>query len=111
MDGDNFLLDEYRNSFPQKLEVLVSDIESMHNLRSLESLSKFRFDIHKLAGSLGTYGFLKAGDLCRTLEAQLQKRIANFTEEKFEDSFFEEIKLFMIKLELALKAPDVEIQL
>ena len=111
MDDDHFLQNEYRNSFPQKLETLRSDIENLRKYKSLEMLSKFRFDVHKLAGSLGTYGFLKASHLCRTLDVQLQERILNFTQEKFENSFFEKIKLFMIELELALKVPDVEVQL
>ncbi len=67
------LLQSYLSSIPKKLEELVSLTENLKATGSIESVKSLRDSIHKIAGSAGTFGYVRAGEASRDLAILLEK--------------------------------------
>lgn len=64
------LFDQYSKSIPEKLLQIEQLIEESKS-PSREKIEALKSAIHKLSGSAGTYGYVKAGEACKHLEQKL----------------------------------------
>lgn len=110
MEFEDPLVTEYRKTFPQKFQNLRDHLNALIKERSLQALSVFRQDVHKIAGSSGTYGFMTASNLCKNLDSDLQEKIKNFNKEIFSSDWFSYLEGFLKELEKALENPDIKIK-
>lgn len=65
----------YKKSILDKIEHLERLIGSVQKSPSVENLQTLRTEIHKLAGSSGSYGYVKVSCLCKRLELELIQQI------------------------------------
>jgi DNA-binding response OmpR family regulator len=90
---------EYQNSIPDKLERLEKMILAIQKNLTLENLENFKREIHKIAGSAGSYGYSKVTDLCKQMEEEVTEQIELFKINSYAaswdmklDDFFTQIK-------------------
>ena len=72
------LKEEYCKTFPMKLERIRSLIDSLKKNWTKDNLDPLRFDIHKLAGSAGTYGYDKISEMSKVIEEYIIKELDHF---------------------------------
>jgi len=111
MATEHPLLAEYRKSLPRKLDLLRQLVAGVKKERSLASLEALRFEVHKLTGNSGTYGYTTASDLCHKLDMDLIEKIKKFNHTIFSEAWLSSLDLFLQKVEKAFSAPDKLIQL
>lgn len=83
------LFEQYTSSLPEKLQTVEELVEKAVQSPSQETIETLKAAIHKLSGSAGTYGYVKAGEICKQLE---QKLVLNLQNKKFDQALLEEIK-------------------
>lgn len=101
------LKEKYRKSIFDKLERLEKMILAVQKEPSLLHLQTLRGEVHKIAGSSGSYGYLSVSEICKTLETDLIKQIDLAKQNRLDpewalllDDFFSQIKLhFQIESE------------
>ena len=87
------ITEEYRNTIPQKLELLDQLVSSLETNKTLEALKSLRQHIHKLAGSAGTYGFDEVSTLSKQWDLRLLHLIDRFPVEGIEGSLWTDLTL------------------
>lgn len=70
------LFEKYSESLFDKLEEIEQLFESLKQTITKENLEKLHATIHKLSGSAGSYGYVKAGQISKHIELLLEKSIA-----------------------------------
>ena len=108
---ENPIFVEYRKNLPVKWERIRQLVEAVQKERSLASLEALRFDVHKLAGNSGTYGYMTASSLCRSLELDLIEKIKTFNPHCLTSDWLSSLNDFMQKLGEAIRVPDKKIEL
>lgn len=66
---------EYTRSIPQKISRLETDLANLRENINEENLKALRFDVHKLAGNSGTYGFVNCSAICKEFEKDLMLKL------------------------------------
>lgn len=106
----NDLLEElkgcYQKTIPDKIELLEKLILIVDKSPSLDNLQNLRNEVHKIAGSAGSYGYMSVSELCKNLELNLieqidlaKKGLMNYQWLLALEEFFTQIKLhFQIEL-------------
>lgn len=90
----------YVDTIPEKLNIILQLIDELNDHVNAETLKNLRLQIHKMAGSSGTYGFEQVSSYCKKFENELilkLEELKNSREDRpaCRDSFyayFEEIK-------------------
>jgi HPt (histidine-containing phosphotransfer) domain-containing protein len=108
MDVEHSLLAEYQKGLPRKIDLLRQLTAGVKKERSLSSLEALHFEVHKIAGNSGTYGYKSASDLCRQLSMDLMEKIKSFSPASISDEWLSSLNLFLQKLEIAFSAPDTK---
>lgn len=91
---------DYQKTIADKIERLEQMILHAQKNPSLENLQLLKREVHKIAGSAGSYGYMAVSDLCKNLEFDLNKQIDLVKRGQFNpqwlsllDDFFTQIKL------------------
>ena len=91
----------YQKTIFDKLERLEKMILSIQKHPSSTHLKTLKEEIHKIAGSSGSYGYLKVSELCKNLELELEMQMNSEYLGEFHrkwlaslDNFFTQIKLY-----------------
>ena len=111
MDFEHSLLVEYQKGLPRKLELLRQLVAGVKKERSLSSLEALQFEVHKIVGNSGTYGYKTASDLCRQLNMDLIEKTKSFSQTIISDEWLSSLDLFLQKLEKAFSVPDIKFQI
>lgn len=69
------LREEYVQTFPEKFRIIEHLIKEMRETITEETLGALRLNVHKIAGSSGTYGFQEVSDLCKNFEKEILKKM------------------------------------
>ncbi len=101
--SDYFLAEawaNYQKTIFDKIERLERMIQLVQKNPDQKNFQNLRTEIHKLAGSSGSYGYSKVSSLCKSLEQDLINRIEQLNENIPDaawvnslDNFFTELKL------------------
>lgn len=110
MDNEDLLVSQYRETFPAKLMLIREHIDLLKKEGSLDALDLLRRDVHKLAGSSGTYGFTTASNLCKSKDLELQEKLKNFNLSGLSPEWFSNLDQFYKELEKTLEKPDIAIK-
>lgn len=70
LDG---LFADFDKTIPKKIAVLYTSYKQIKTAQDSESITNFRKEIHKIAGSAGSYGYIKTGNLCKELQNTLDE--------------------------------------
>jgi len=99
------ITENYRKKIPETLATLRKLLDNVKNNLSDETLKALKFQIHKLAGNAGVYGYVQVSEICKEFDSELSLKIEalkhgkddlrwiNHFEcylEKIEEGFFEE---------------------
>lgn len=71
---------EYARAIPEKIARLQTDLDNLRKELNEENLKALRFDVHKLAGNSGTYGFTDCSKLCKEFEQDLLLKLKQINE-------------------------------
>lgn len=99
----NELKEKYQKSLPEKLALIQQLIKDLHQAITREHLSSLHFQLHKLAGNAGTFGYPKISQLCRTWEERLIQLIDQFPECQKDSVWLDELDMLLIQLRNCLK--------
>nr|ALS90991.1 Hpt domain protein [uncultured bacterium] len=69
---------KYDATIPTKLQILDTFLAKMQTGIDFETLKSFRTEIHKIAGSAGTVGYMPVSRIAREFDQDLQKKLENF---------------------------------
>lgn len=69
---------EYQDSIPLKIDKIQSIIEHFQTSDSLETLNELKFEIHKIAGSAGSFGYPLVSNICKEFEKEINQKIKDF---------------------------------
>lgn len=113
--SDALLLDlkiSYQKTIPDKIERLEKMILNVQRHSTLENVQILKGEIHKIAGSAGSYGFIAVSEVCKTLETELAKQIEVIKQGQVNQGWFESLDEFFtqIKLLFQMKIPEFEFQ-
>lgn len=93
--------DEYRKSIYSKIERLEEFILNVQKKSDVSSLQELKVEVHKLAGSSGSYGYPKVSEICKIMEIELIKQIdlAKYSKPSPQfinslDEFFTQVKMY-----------------
>jgi HPt (histidine-containing phosphotransfer) domain-containing protein len=92
------LAKEYQNSVPEKLHVLQNHIEEMRPKIREDSLKNLRMDIHKMAGTAGTFGFPVVSKICKEFEINLIEKIKKFSAVEDNSKWIQEFDGYLRKI-------------
>lgn len=107
--SDDLLADlkaSYQKTISDKVERLETMILAVQKNPTIENLQTLRGEVHKIAGSAGSYGYMAVSELCKNLELDLIKQIDLAKKGQLDhqwlftlDEFFTQVKLhFQIEL-------------
>lgn len=68
----------YNHSISDKLERIGHLVDQLIQNPTQENLAVLKQDVHKIAGSAASYGYLKVSDLCRLWETRLAEQMGPF---------------------------------
>ena len=72
------LEDDYRNAIPEKFKSLQKHIDDMRSSIREDSLANLRMEVHKIAGTAGTFGFPEVSVICKEFEKDLIQKIKEY---------------------------------
>jgi CheY-like chemotaxis protein len=110
------LKNQYYKSIYDKVERLQRQILAVQRQPTTENLKTLQTEVHKIAGSSGSYGFLKVSKLCKDLEAQIIDRLNSGAPPSNQwlaslDQFFAQIKLYFQTPDQSILSPAEEDQI
>lgn len=66
---------EYKKNFPGKIELFQSLMDALHHSFQEETLLALRIEVHKMAGSAGSFGFPEVSVICKEFERDIIQKI------------------------------------
>lgn len=102
----------YQKTIPDKIERLEKMILDVQKNDNLENLNILKGEVHKIAGSAGSYGFLAVSELCKNLESDLATQIELTKRNQFNKAWLNILDDFFtqIKLHFQMNIPEFEFQ-
>lgn len=101
------LLDElkqvYEKSIFDKLERIEKLIINLQNDPTVENIQDLKSEVHKIAGSSGSYGYPKVSKLCKDLELNLIQQIERSKEIPSDDKWLASLDDFFTKLKMCFQ--------
>lgn len=94
---------EYRETITEKEQVIAQLIDNLRTHIDLENLKALRMQIHKIAGSAGTYGFKSVSVVCRQFERTLLEKMDHFSEGEGDASWIQEFESYFAQIKEAFK--------
>lgn len=76
---------EYQDSLPIKIEKIQSIVDNFQKSDSLETLNELKFEIHKIAGSAGSFGYPTVSNICKEFEKDINQKIKSFSSSNSHD--------------------------
>jgi len=73
------LFEDYSSGVFDKLEDLETLFDKLKNSQNEENIKNLHDAVHKISGSAGSYGYVKAGQSCKNLEVLLENRLKDKT--------------------------------
>jgi len=71
---------EYDKTIPEKLKILENLVSRLRVSIDEDTLKSLRLEIHKMAGSAGTVGYMPVSDICKKFDQELFSKIQSYKE-------------------------------
>lgn len=86
---------EYRSTIPEKMKCLKELLETVHSKMDATSLKNLKYELHKIAGSAGVYGFGSAGKLCKEFDLLIASKL----QAPFDPRWLKEFDAYLEKIQ------------
>ncbi len=109
--SDNFLAEiteRYQRSISDKLERLEKMILAIQKTPTSEHIQAFKMEIHKIAGSSGSYGYPRVSELCKEMEKNLAEKMELAKLGKLPPAWLISLDEFFTQIKLNFQIPQVE---
>lgn len=90
----------YQQTILDKVERLEKMILNVQKDPSIENLQTLRGEVHKIAGSAGSYGYLVVSDLCKNLELDLIKQMDLAKQGQLNDAWLASLDEFFTQIKI-----------
>lgn len=97
---------KYQQTVGEKTERLGRLIRDIEASPCEATLAAFQKDVHKIAGSAGSYGYARVSALCREMEFDLQKKMVS--PDLIVPEWLISLQTFLKKIKLAFQSADAE---
>jgi DNA-binding response OmpR family regulator len=94
---------QYVKTVSDKIILLKELIKTVQDKPEPNSLTALKNTVHKIAGSAGSYGFLKVSTLCKELEFQIDQRLSS--KELVEKEWLDSLEDFLRKIKYDFQFP------
>ncbi|MCH9613809.1 MAG: Regulator of RpoS [Chlamydiia bacterium] len=108
LEGDDFLEDlkkEYEASIPEKISGVKDLIEKIVKEFSSENIETLKKELHKIAGSAGSYGHMEVSRFCKKMETSLEEDLKNIEQYKDNQDWIESLWFFFNNMKIAFEKP------
>jgi HPt (histidine-containing phosphotransfer) domain-containing protein len=95
----NKIQEDYKRSIHGKIEKLHQLIERVKERRDFESLQALRMEVHKIAGSAGSYGFMHVSQLCKQLEIELNQKMNEISNRSLDEEWLSSLNEFLNQIQ------------
>lgn len=95
------LSQKYREEIPEKLKLLRKYIDELKSDPQESTLKALRLEVHKMAGSAGSFGFPRTSEICKEFEKEILQVLSNFSLQKTSGGFIE-FEKYLSKLQDSL---------
>ncbi|WP_068470406.1 response regulator [Candidatus Protochlamydia phocaeensis] len=98
----------YQKSIFDKIERLEKLILIVQKEPTIENVQVLKADVHKIAGSSGSYGYFKVSQLCKQLEDELSRQIEALRLGTFNPSWTASLDEFFTKIKMGFQMAERE---
>lgn len=102
------LKETYKKTIPDKIERLENIILAIQKSPTIENLQGLRIEVHKIAGSAGSYGFTAVGEICKNLELELIKQMKLAKQGLLNPQWLFSLDDFFTQIKLHFQIEDVQ---
>lgn len=95
---------EYTRTIPEKLACLEQLIQEVRRNLCAETLTALRFEIHKMAGNAGTYGYPRTGNICKQFDVVLIQKIESIQHSPGNPDWIPELEAYLEKIKKGIAA-------
>lgn len=67
--------DQYRETIPEKEHLLKVLVDTLRQKCDVSTINALRYELHKIAGSAGVYGFAHVSKLCKQFDCLLKQKV------------------------------------
>lgn len=89
---------EYRKTIPEKLKLMQFYVDSMRPAIQKEFLMLLKLEVHKMAGTAGSFGFLQVSEVCKAFEIDLHEKIQQFSTPNANEPWIADFDLYLEKI-------------
>lgn len=89
---------DYDKSIYSKMENLEKMIVDIQRSPSYENLQYLKIEVHKLAGSSGSYGYANVSEICKIMELELMKQMQLAQKSKAQSQFLNSLDDFFSRV-------------
>lgn len=110
-ESDDFLDDlknEYRASIPEKIAKIESLIKAIETGFSNETVTTLKKELHKIAGSAGSYGFEEVSRFCKKKEVSLEEDLKDIERYRDKEEWLNSLWFFFNNMKLAFETSESE---
>lgn len=90
----------YQQSIYEKLEHMEKKIILVQKGANLENLQELKRDVHNISGTAASFGYPKAGDLCREMDLEINQQIELMKTSRIDVAWLQSLDDFFSKLKL-----------
>ncbi len=95
---------KYRDSLYPKFQHLESLFKTIQaDPTSIDALRDIRFEVHKITGSAGAYGYKETSEMCRFCEVQVQEFINQEQKKTIPEDLINYLHQFLINMRLSFQ--------
>jgi HPt (histidine-containing phosphotransfer) domain-containing protein len=100
------LEEEYKNSIPEKIDSLQKHIENLRQAMNEETLKTLRIEVHKIAGTAGSFGFSQVSKICKEFEQDLIQKMKEFPSFHGNSQWITDLDNYLIKVRKGFSHPN-----
>lgn len=108
--GFEKLKEEYNKDISKKLQLLKNCIEDLQQPNHQDKLKKLRIEVHKIAGTAGSFGFSQVSETCKEMEKYLIQKINEQPSSRENSGWITELESYLNNIQKGFSHPDDENQ-
>lgn len=108
VESDDFLeglKKEYEASIPEKISHIEGLIKAIQEGFSKENVEALKKELHKIAGSAGSYGHMEVSRFCKKMELKLEEDLKDIEQYKDSQEWINGLWFFFNNMKLAFQRP------
>jgi CheY-like chemotaxis protein len=100
------LKSRYQQSIYGKLESIEKRILDVQKMVTVENLQDLKREVHNISGTAGSFGYSKAGEVCREMDLQINQQIERLKTSSLDPAWLQGLDDFFSKLKFYFQMDD-----